>query len=126
MREIRVREEGKNFCWTETNVNPGSTSQYSGSVTHWQCGCVVASGGYKKLCSKHNELPPVIRLCREPVKVNSYDNCATITKYGEQTFLVCSSDHIHKKIRRRVEEALRKGGTGQILRCAEILGVKLD
>jgi hypothetical protein len=31
-----------------------------------------------------------------------------------------------RKIRRRVEDALRKSGDGQILRIAELLGVKIS
>jgi hypothetical protein len=50
-----------NYCTTEYGVNPGSPSNYSGSVNEWDCGCVSASGGYKKLCSSHSELPPVLR-----------------------------------------------------------------
>lgn len=123
MREIRIEEE-ENFCWTETGVNPGSPSDYAGSVTHWQCGCVTASAGYRAVCPNHTEIPPVVRRLKEPVTVNSL-NRATTTRGGEVVFLVCSTEHL-KKIRRRAEDALRKGGAGQILRCAEILGVSVE
>jgi hypothetical protein len=49
---------------------------------------------------------------------------ATTASYGEVAEVTMTTEDA-KRIRRRVEDALRKGGTGQMLRCAEILGVKI-
>ena len=123
MKKIIIKESGGNYCRTQYNVNPESGSEYSGSLTEWDCGCKSYSGGAKVLCSKHTDLPPVLRQVEEPVKVDSL-NCAN-AQYGDDVILVCSTEHL-KKIRRRVEDSLRKAGDGQVLRLAEILGVKIN
>lgn len=122
MREIIVEASG-NFCGTEYGVNPDSPSDYSGAVTKWNCGCVTATGGYRKLCGEHRELPPVLRRMQEPVTVSASNHGTTWA--GEKATLICDTEHL-RKLRRRVEDALRKGGDGQVLRCAEILGVRID
>lgn len=123
MREI-VIPSNENLVSTETGVNPGSDSTFSGTILRWNCGCISASGGYCKLCASHKRLPPVIRMVSEPIKVDLTDT-ASHSHAWDECLLVCDTEHI-KKIRRRVEDALRKGGTGQILRCAEILEVKIS
>ena len=112
-----------NYTKTEYGVNPGSPSNYSGCVNIWECGCVSASGGYRKLCSNHKSLPPILRQLREPVRVDALGR-GTRNKNIPLSFYGGDTDDL-KVIRRRVEDALRKGGTGQILRCAEILNIKI-
>jgi hypothetical protein len=112
----------KNFTHTEHNVNPGSDTTFSGQKNEWDCGCQSYSGGATILCSAHSELPPILRRMSEPVKVNSLGHGSS--QYGEVRFWEGDTEEF-KKIRRRVEDALRKGGDGKVFRCAEILGVKI-
>ena len=117
------KEIKKNYTKTEYRVNPGSSTNYSGCVNIWECGCVAASGGYRKLCSNHKSLPPILRQMREPVRVDALGR-GTRNKNIPLSFYEGDTDDL-KVVRRRVEDALRKGGTGQILRCAEILNTKI-
>ena len=116
------KERKMNYTKTEYGVK-GSPSNYSGCVNIRECGCVSASGGYRKLCSNHKSLPPVLRRMREPVRVDALGR-GTRNKNIPLSFYGGDTDDF-KVIRRRVEDALRKGGTGQILRCAEILNIKI-
>jgi len=112
-----------NYTKTETGINPGSPSNYSGNVNIWECGCVAASGGYRKLCSNHKSLPPILRQMREPVRVDALGRGTRNMNIPLSFYEGDTNDF--KIVRRRVEDALRKGGAGQILRCAEILNTKI-
>ena len=111
-----------NYTKTEYGVK-GSSTNYSGCVNIWECGCIAASGGYRKLCSNHKSLPPILRQLREPVRVDALGRGTRNMNIPLSFYEGDTNDF--KIVRRRVEDALRKGGAGQILRCAEILNTKI-
>lgn len=96
-------------------------------ATAWDCGCRKVQGPYGDRttpCEGHKELPPVQNRWQEEIRINV---CGMASIRTQDPIRPISMDgEIQGKIRRRVEDALRKGGTGQIMRCAEIMGIRID
>ena len=122
MRRTIDLSAGENICRCEQrDSDKGYIYVYS-----WDCGCEEVKSPYGdevRLCPRHKSLPLKIYKFTEPVRLTA-DGRATTARHGEISEVVMTSE-TSRKLRRRVEDALRKGGTGQMLRCAEILGVRI-
>jgi hypothetical protein len=112
----------KNACRTDRYGTNNTTSR-----TRWNCGCETHSDGRQHLCPHHawHGCPPtILRELSVPCRVDG-NGRGTENENIFGTVLKMDTEHL-KKIRRRCEDALRKAGTGEVIRCAEMLRVLID
>lgn len=120
---------GSNPVVYEEGFGTTNTEHYE---YEWECGCRLSTdyihGQKFTSCGKHEVHPPFNRVEEHivPQKIKISGN--TFRPYcTEGDCLIFDSEFVHNKLRRRIEEGLRKNaGTGQLINIALYLGIQLD